>query len=144
TICRAQTISSFPSTTLFRSRVELTDVPEEAQEVFGRHAELRILGGGVDLYVDIEAAAFALQPTVEGAGDLEPVEGLELACEPRHVLGLVRLEMADHGPVDIEIGHLLGLPVRLLDLVLPQLVTAGFDGQADPLLGHGLADRQQF
>src|SRR5699024_11868421 len=44
----------------------------------------------------------------------------------------------------VAIVYLLVLPVGLLYLVLPQLVTAGCDGQAYPLLGHGLADRQQF
>ena len=51
--------------------------------------------------------------------------------------------MPDHRPVHAQIGHRLGLALRLLHLVLAQLAATGGHRHADAGVIDGLADRQQ-
>ena len=85
-----------------------------------------------------------MESAVKGSGDLETVEGLEFRGELGDELRLVRLEVPDDSPVDVEVSHLLGFAVGLLYLVLSQLRAARGNGQADALLGNGFAHGQQF
>ena len=80
----------------------------------------------------------------QGLGRPETVESLEFRGELGDELRLVGLEVPDHGPIDVEIGHLLGFAVGFLHFVLAQFRTAGGHGQADALLGNGFAHGQQF
>ena len=69
---------------------------------------------------------------------------MELSGESDHVLGLVGLQVPDHGPAQVRMGgQSFGLRHRLLYPVLPEEPHAGRVRLLDDLGRLSLADRQQ-
>lgn len=87
----------------------------------GVEPELGLLGGGVDLHVDVQPTPRGLQPAIECFGDRDAVQCLELGGERRDVTRLVGLQMPDHRPLDAQVGQVHVLALGLLHLVLTQL-----------------------
>src|SRR5690606_37051402 len=99
-------------------------------------------GGGVDLDVDVQAAAGGLEPAVEHLGDAQAVERVKLVGERGDILGLVGLQVPDHRPGEVEVGETVVLARGCLDFVLGEGRAAGRHRQPERVLGDGLADRQ--
>ena len=58
---------------------------------------------------------------------------------PGH-LGLIRLQVSDEVPADVEIGGPIHFLERFLDFVFAEIDLPGFDGDADELDGKSLGD----
>ena len=124
--------------------VEPRQLPGERRHRLRRQSELGVLPRRVHLHEDVERAIQVVQPTIQRFGQPERIEGVELGGHRSDLLGLVRLQVPDHRPVQVrDVGEHLRLGDGLLHLVLAEQPDPGVVRLPDQSRRLGLADRQQ-
>ena len=125
-----------------REIVEGCDFSDQCGRLFGRDAALALLAAHLHLDKDIGYPSRCRGSSVKLLRQAQPVDGVDHIKKPDGVLGLVRLQMADHVPFHIH-SHRLDLPFRLLDVILPHDIDAGLDRFQDSGVIHRLGHSHQ-